>query len=484
MKIGEVYIISLFFLGFYFEIIHLLKYKSMLRFILFILLISPSLFFGQKSSYRAKIKDALFFWDDMHQKFVIIDDSVSIHVYNNSTKNWDSEPLLLSSEITFNNFVSDFIPVSRKQKSTLFVHCGGGIVLELKGNRIERIDHSFTHKNQYFGTFFSYKNEPYIFGGYGLFSFKDFVTRFDYNEKEWFKFIIKKTKPRPRRLNISIIEDNKLYVFGGEGEFDEKYTFLNDAWVLDLYNLKWSKLGILNNRIPNSIPFDERSSLSLSFDIQHYFATNERIYRFFPSKNKVRIYTNQIHSKVRNIVEKGPHFLIKYRKQFSDKVEFLVVDSNYFFTKLVHDDHFIYKSESKSKNQVFIFISFIILVLIFSFAFLRRRIIKNTALISTYERLVLTEAERDLLSLFISNKDKGIEIHQINDLLIFGDPSMETLKKRREQLLKVVKFKLSKHFNIELNEVFLEERMSTDKRMKIMFLNPLIYEHLKNNSPL
>lgn len=116
-----------------------------------------------------------------------------------------------------------------------------------------------------------------------------------------------------------------------------------------------------------------------------------------------------------------------------------------------------------------------------SFALLRKRIFKNSLSFATNEGLVLTEAERDLLSLFIAHQEKGIEIHQINDLLNFGDPSIDTLKKRREQLLKEFKYKLSKHFNIELNEVFLEERMSTDKRMKIMFLNPLIYEHLKKN---
>lgn len=118
-----------------------------------------------------------------------------------------------------------------------------------------------------------------------------------------------------------------------------------------------------------------------------------------------------------------------------------------------------------------------------SFALLRKRIFKNSLSFATNEGLVLTEAERDLLSLFSAHQEKGIEIHQINDLLNFGDPSIDTLKKRREQLLKEFKYKLSKHFNIELNEVFLEERMSTDKRMKIMFLNPLIFERLKQNKP-
>jgi hypothetical protein len=123
------------------------------------------------------------------------------------------------------------------------------------------------------------------------------------------------------------------------------------------------------------------------------------------------------------------------------------------------------------------------MVLMISFALLRKRIFKNSLSFATNEGLGLTEAERDLLSLFISHQNKGVEIHQINDLLNFGDPSIDTLKKRREQLLKEFKYKLSKHFNIELNEVFLEERMSTDKRMKIMFLNPLIFERLKQNKP-
>ena len=84
----------------------------MLRFLLFILLFSPSLLFGQKSTYRAKIKDALFFWDDKLQKFVIIDDSVSIHVYNDATKNWDSERIALMDTLLMRMAITELIHFS------------------------------------------------------------------------------------------------------------------------------------------------------------------------------------------------------------------------------------------------------------------------------------------------------------------------------------------------------------------------------------
>ena len=56
---------------------------------------------------------------------------------------------------------------------------------------------------------------------------------------------------------------------------------------------------------------------------------------------------------------------------------------------------------------------------------------------------------------------------------------MDTLKKRRELLIKDLRYKLAAKFNLTQEEVFIERRMETDKRMKLLFLNEQIVKALK-----
>ncbi len=447
----------------------------MLRFLLFILLFSPSLLFGQKSTYRAKIKDALFFWDDKLQKFVIIDDSVSIHVYNDATKNWDSEPLLLSSDVTFNNLISDFIPVSRDHKSTLFVHSGGGIVLELKGNIIERIDHSFAHKNQYFGTFFSYKNEPYIFGGYGLFSFKDFITRFDYNEKEWFKLTIDNLKPKPRRSCTSFLLDNSLYIIGGIGERNEKRAALKDNWEYNFTKSKWQQLGKINEKIPTHFNTDLRSPISLSNEYQPYFTTPDRIYSFDLKKNEVKVYKPSVLARYTVILKKQHHLLIK--KVYDNNLDFEVVNEAMFLSNMSFGSTYLFSktAEIGQPRTIWLYISILavlfITLFIIGYIIIRKRKVDQLKFESSLD---LNEKENELYRLFIKKMQFGVSTNEINDIIQFGNPSIETLKKRRENLIKSFKLKISILYKIRPEDVLIETKNNEDKRLKIIYLNKKI----------
>ena len=93
------------------------------------------------------------------------------------------------------------------------------------------------------------------------------------------------------------------------------------------------------------------------------------------------------------------------------------------------------------------------------------------------EFLNLTEHENRLMELFLMSRS-GLEISAINDLVNYDDPSIDTLKKRREILLKDLRIKLSIHYNLPVTQIFIEQRMETDKRMKLIFLNPEILKSL------
>ena len=73
-----------------------------------------------------------------------------------------------------------------KINTTVYLSQGlGGLVYELRGNKIVRLDRSFMHKMQINAQNFEYDNRIFRFGGYGFWSVRNFFTYFDLNTKEW-----------------------------------------------------------------------------------------------------------------------------------------------------------------------------------------------------------------------------------------------------------------------------------------------------------
>ena len=73
-----------------------------------------------------------------------------------------------------------------KINSTVYLSQGlGGLVYEIRGNKIIRLDKSFMHKMQINAQNFEYDNRIFRFGGYGFWSARNFFTYFDLNTKEW-----------------------------------------------------------------------------------------------------------------------------------------------------------------------------------------------------------------------------------------------------------------------------------------------------------
>ena len=85
------------------------------------------------------------------------------------------------------------------------------------------------------------------------------------------------------------------------------------------------------------------------------------------------------------------------------------------------------------------------------------------------------------MAFFITNKDTGIEISEINDFVNWDNPSIDTVKKRRENLLKDFKTKISTETLIPFEEIFQEHKHSEDKRIKLLILNPKVIIFYENN---
>ncbi len=133
-------------------------------------------------------------------------------------------------------------------------HNGCGPVLEWRNDSLVRIDNSFLHQNQYGATSFVYKNEIYYFGGYGLFTFKNILTKYIFKSREWMSVqTFGDEHPSLRRDANRILIGDQLYIFGGLVENPDNFYFgqeISDSnvWKLDLKTMKWSKEGVFDSK--------------------------------------------------------------------------------------------------------------------------------------------------------------------------------------------------------------------------------------------
>ncbi len=151
-------------------------------------------------------------------------------------------------ELNHANFFTKLI------KNELYIISNGaGPVFKLDQNSFIRIDNSSLHKNQFGGARFVYNDKIHIYGGYGFWSFKNFITFFDENIKQWDIFYNNsKYLPPGRWKPIYNLLDDKLYVFGGRsgsaGTINQDESF-SDIFYFDLINKEFISLGYINKKL-------------------------------------------------------------------------------------------------------------------------------------------------------------------------------------------------------------------------------------------
>ena len=151
-------------------------------------------------------------------------------------------------ELNHANFFTKLI-----RNELYIVSNGAGPVFKKLGNTFIRIDNSTLHKNQFGGARFVYNDKIHIYGGYGFWSFKNFITFFDENIKQWDLLYNESSYIPPGRWKpiYSLIND-KVYIFGGRagspGSVDGDESF-SDVFYFDLLNKEFFNLGKLNQKL-------------------------------------------------------------------------------------------------------------------------------------------------------------------------------------------------------------------------------------------
>jgi len=95
----------------------------------------------------------------------------------------------------------------------------------------------------------------YIFGGYGATGYTNQVVLFDFRENHGVKLPIEDPLPSPRAFQSAARQDNRVWIFGGEGA----ETPLGDTWEFNKDDPSW------NQRTDMSFPLSQAAAQSLLF---------------------------------------------------------------------------------------------------------------------------------------------------------------------------------------------------------------------------
>ena len=193
------------------------------------------------------------------------------------------DSMILYHEKGFNNI--NFKIITDKNK-TYFVLNGGGPVLQLEKDSLFRIDNSVEQRNQFGAATFKHDNKLFMYGGYGFWSFKSYITYFDFSSYQWELFRTQsENQPNPRWKPIYHLIENKLYVLGGRSQLPESYmtdVVLKDLFVVDMAS---KTIKTLSSKVNLETPLNFHShNNGFSFEDKRAYLNNNTVTAFdFPN---------------------------------------------------------------------------------------------------------------------------------------------------------------------------------------------------------
>jgi hypothetical protein len=75
-----------------------------------------------------------------------------------------------------------------------------------------------------------------------------------------------------------------------------------------------------------------------------------------------------------------------------------------------------------------------------------------------------------------------LELSEINDFVNYDEPSPDTLKKRRETLLRQFSSELAQEYGFLEDNIYTTQSHPKDKRMKLLVLNSMLVNKVKKEN--
>lgn len=379
---------------------------------------------------------------------------------------------------------SEYLPVNLGNRN-IFVHAGCGPVLEFRNDSLVRLDKSYLHRNQFEGNLFVYQNEIYFLGGYGLFTHKKILTKFDFENKEWNLVKTNDTNIPTFRNCLSKVIDDNLYVFDGFTNETTNHNF----YVLNLKTKEWSVYK--SNVFKNFELLTQNEKTLIDEKNGFYYIDNYQIFYLDLKNNSIKKFKN-------NLVRGRPGIFVLKDTVYG--IFDFKTDPNYSFAfeKYPLKNHITNKNDFKVIDQIYykdhtklkitfgvIFILSVIAVFFITrkkYWFLSRFYktpfiysIKNKKLY--YEgKLVSVLNNYDILLLEkqFETKNDFFALSDLNDLFSDGkqQDTMDVLIKRRETKLNGFVKTIAAVSGLSSEKIYAFKKNDTDKRIKEIQILP------------
>lgn len=369
---------------------------------------------------------------------------------------------------------------------TFLVQDGSGPVLEYRNDSIVNCNKSSLFQNQIGSAKFVYKNELYLFGGYGLFTYKNIVTKYDAKNKDWAQVqTFGKEVPSPRTRFYSYLVNDNLYIFGGDEDDPSNFPNFkkcdNTVWRLNLPTMQWCKMGKFDSNflVKNTfLPFSANGKIYL-ISISYYGTA----YEIDILKNTLKKFTTKTLIKPTQIYfDSTKKELVCVTWISNGKYKLFQANLDLFLGKPIEVSDFImpfYKEFTTASFSLGIGILFVVFGTAIYFIKHKKNnllpfngIVFKKETVSCYykNKLIenLDESEVRILLYLIENAMRFVPLNELNHLFDNTNnvDNFSSIIKRRELTLSGLIQKLINLTNLSEKEILVSRKNSDDKRIK------------------
>jgi hypothetical protein len=390
---------------------------------------------------------------------------------------------------TYPGILKDYIALSVKEK-TYLVHRGTGPVLEFRNDSIVKVNDTDMFRNQFQAVHFVYNDEIYFFGGYGLFTTKNILTKYIFKNKDWLEVQTHGEKAQECRSNAySFRKGDDLYVFGGGSKDINNITMTKfsdkKVWRLHLPTMQWDCVG-------------EYDSNLLKMDVNNVIENSGKLYflgafflEFDHNTNKLYRYENlYFFEPLSTYIEDGK--IVGVFKG-NAKSFFYVGDISEFKAKLKSTNDFIIPIAGYIYYISSATVSLLVLILgLFIFKNQLKNIFypfkgivynqrKQVFIFKRKPIILFDDQDKKILMYLIKHLNQYVSLNELNQLFENSSNS-ETYSatiKRREHAVNVLLFKVSKITGIDEKELIFVKKNEEDKRIKDVLLLPKLLKVYK-----
>ena len=167
-------------------------------------------------------------------------------------------------------------------------HNGGGLVVSLENNELNRVDNSFPFMNKFFGDFVNYNDKIFHFGGYGLFRSNNTMLLFDEgNSNQWDEVTFENNIPSEIKNGLAsffpLLIDSDYYILNGNSTFNNERVFNKSILKFNFEKYSWENLGEINLDLSGNPLIIPSETCFYVFDKDFFYHVNileERMLKF------------------------------------------------------------------------------------------------------------------------------------------------------------------------------------------------------------